>query len=69
MLTVREWHCDQLLEARKKHDLKNRRRQQAGMLPLAQCHPLISDSALSAMDQENTAMAMNLQPHSSPSSH
>jgi hypothetical protein len=32
------------------------------MLPLAWCHHLISDSALSAMDQENTAMATNLQP-------
>jgi hypothetical protein len=31
-------------------------------MPLARCHPLISDSALNAMDQENTAMAMNLQP-------
>jgi hypothetical protein len=62
MWMVREWHREQLLEAQKKHDLKNCRRRQASMLPLAQCHPLISDSALSAMDQENTAMAMNLQP-------
>jgi hypothetical protein len=61
MLTAREWHQEQLLEARKRHDLKNRRRRQAGMLPLARCHPLISDSAISAMDQENTAMAMDLQ--------
>jgi hypothetical protein len=62
MLTAREWHQEQLLEARKRHHLKNRRRQQAGLLPLARCHPLISDSALNAMDQENTAMAMSLQP-------
>jgi hypothetical protein len=47
------------------------------MLPLARCHHLILDSALSAMDQENTVMAMNLQPplqsplpsHPSPSLH
>jgi hypothetical protein len=50
MLTAREWHREQLLEARKKHDLKNRRRRQAGLLPLARCHPLISDSAINAMD-------------------
>jgi hypothetical protein len=62
MLTAREWHREQLLETRKQHDLKNRRRRQAGMIPLARCHPLISDSAINAMDQENTAMAMSLQP-------
>jgi hypothetical protein len=62
MLTAREWHREQLLEARKQHNLKNRRRQQAGMILLARCHPLISDSAINAMDQENTAMAMSLQP-------
>jgi hypothetical protein len=61
MLTAREWHWEQLLEARKKHDLKNRQRCQAGMLPLARCHPLISDTALDALDQENIAMAMSLQ--------
>jgi hypothetical protein len=44
-----------------KHDLKNRRRRQAGLLPLARCHPLISDSAISAMDRENTVMATSLQ--------
>jgi hypothetical protein len=62
MLTVQEWHREQLLEARKRHDLKNHRQQQASLIPLAQCHLLISDSALDAMDQENTAMAMSLQP-------
>jgi hypothetical protein len=51
-----------VLDARKKHDLKNRRRRQAGMLPLARCHPLISDTALNAMAQENIAMATTLQP-------
>jgi hypothetical protein len=62
MLTAREWHWEQLLKAREKHDLKNRRHCQLSMLPLAQCHPLISDSAISALAQENIAMATSLQP-------
>jgi hypothetical protein len=40
MRTAHMWHQEQLLEARKKHDLKNRQRRQAGLLPLARCHPL-----------------------------
>jgi hypothetical protein len=71
MRTARMWHQEQLLEAQKKHNLKNRRRHQAGLLPLARCHHLISDSALNVMAQENIATATNLQPpfqsqHQSP---
>jgi hypothetical protein len=67
MQTAQAWHWEQLLEARKQHDLKNQWHCQAGMLPLAQCHPLISDSALNAMDQENIAMDTTPHPYSNPS--